>query len=118
MMHEYWLRLRALFEHVITKTLDTEWEQKTALFLVAIVGACSLLYVGIFMSPWGFPDEEGGVSVREGMGIKEVGDELKDRLIIRSSIVFQSIIILMGGERKAKFGDYAFTHRQNAIEVA
>ncbi len=103
---------------LIKKAERNVWQDHVgrAVFIFAVVSM--LVYLGVFISPAHFPKNETTVSIKEGMGLREVANVLKKESLIRSRTAFQIVVILIGGERNIKHGDYGFERRQNTIEIA
>lgn len=91
----------------------------------------SILFIAVFVSLAGFilyglyqfympPDaaEAKNYVVEKGEGMKEIGRELQEQKIIRSSFWFEVYIWLSGEQNKLQAGRYSFKAGQSMAEVA
>ncbi len=85
-------------------------------FLFIIILAV-IMYFFTFSSPINYP-KNSIITIRDGAGLLEVSDTLKDKNVIRSPFWFRTTAILLGGERGLKAGDYYISNRDNAFRVA
>jgi UPF0755 protein len=89
--------------------------KKVISYLVALV----LVFVGyyIFTPPSDYP-ENSYVTISPGENLKSVSRLLSDKGYIRSNIIFQSFVIIFGGERNISSGDYYFGDKMSVEKVA
>ncbi len=84
-------------------------------FLVAFILA---IFISIaVIPPANFPTDK-VVTVSDGESLEQITAGLKNSGAIRSSFIFSSAVILLGGERKVVAGDYLLKKPQNALELA
>lgn len=76
-----------------------------------------LVYSLFFSAPYGFPAST-VVTISSGENLNMVVGTFRNDHIIRSSSVFQSLVILFGGEKKVIAGDYLLKSSENAITLA
>ena len=57
------------------------------------------------------------VTVEEGAGVREIGDELEDQGVIDSAIQFRVLVDLLGFERMLQAGEYEFDPDTPALQV-
>ena len=92
----------------------TAWLVTSAIVLLSIFFS---LYYFFISPPADFPQGM-VVTVASGENLKSVVNDFRSRHIIRSSSVFQSLVILFGGENKVIAGDYLLKNSVNAITLA
>jgi len=83
-----------------------------------IVGVGLIASLFLFLSaPADFP--EGTVyNIEEGSSLRKVSLNLKQDKLIRSRVMFESFVIMFGGEKHIIPGDYLFDRKSTVIEVA
>ncbi|HVV39214.1 MAG TPA: endolytic transglycosylase MltG [Candidatus Paceibacterota bacterium] len=84
------------------------------------LGACVavlFVYLAFFSAPFDFP-VGAYVSVPSGQTIHETAAALKERHIIRSSIMFETLVRLFGTKRQVVAGEYFFPKKGNILRVA
>ena len=57
------------------------------------------------------------VYIESGLGINKLAGTLKQEKIIKSKLVFKSILILLGKDKKIKHGEYAFVGENSLFEI-
>lgn len=83
-------------------------------FAVCIMTACLFFFL---TPPADFP--EGRIhSIEEGSSLRKVSLNLKQEKLIRSRVMFESFVIMYGGEKHIIPGDYLFDRKSSVIEVA
>jgi|SRR5579872_192047 len=85
--------------------------------LVVVVILFSVFYSFFISSPDNFP-QDSVVSIVPGESLKMVVEQFRNAHLIRSSSVFQSLVIMFGGEKKVIAGDYLFATKESAIHLA
>ena len=109
------------FSDALQERLSAKWQEHSnrrtiaILIFAGVVAAASYVYV--IQPPDNFPAGE-LVSVPAGESLGEIGNNLAKQGAIRSSTVFRALIILFGGERGARAGDYLFKEPKNIWQVA
>jgi UPF0755 protein len=91
--------------------------QLLSIVLLCFALLCGVIYIRLVRSPSNFPTHT-VVSITPGETLNDVTRELRNDGIIRSSVTFQSIAILFGGERRIIAGDYLLSTPENAITLA
>jgi UPF0755 protein len=85
------------------------------------VGASALLFLLFFTAttspPNNFPTKQ-IINVKEGAGLLEIAQELKDEHVIRSTTWFRIGVILIGGEKGAQSGDYYLPSPEGSLKLA
>lgn len=76
-----------------------------------------LLYFVIFSAPLDFPSGT-LLKIAEGKSTADVAQELKNRHIVRSALVFGVMAKLYGGQRAVVAGEYFFPGEENVFTVA
>lgn len=103
------------FPHIEMKPKSTPWR-----FLFLIVGVVFIVggsFVVIGQAPSDFtPGTQ--VKVLEGSSVRETGDLLYEKHVIRSSSLFQFIVKMAFLDRPVIAGDFAFEQKYNVYQVA
>lgn len=77
-----------------------------------------LLFVWfLFGAPFHFPKDT-IIIVEEGQSAYQIATELKEKGVVRSRIMLNNLIVLIGGERSVVSGEYLFQDSLNAFDVA
>ncbi len=85
-----------------------------ALLIGTLLGSAYLL---ILSPPDTFPAPS-IVKVRSGETLEDVVSDFKARGMVRSKFVLESLVRLLGSDRKVREGSYFFAGRQNALHIA
>jgi UPF0755 protein len=84
-------------------------------FFVAVV--LCLSYIFLFSAPKNFPVGD-VLTIHSGDSLQSITVDLKNKHIIRSELVFRSLVILFGGEKRVIAGEYLLTKRQGSLSLA
>src|SRR5690242_6593210 len=84
-------------------------------FLMGVLGY--LLYFITLAPPLDFPNAT-YVRVKEGQTLKEVGQTLKDKLLIRSVAIFEGLVRIFGSDKKIYAGEYFFAGKESGLRIA
>jgi len=76
-----------------------------------------VFYFFFFSAPLNFPSGT-IVKIEEGLGLRSASLRLKNAHVIRSRLVFEVLVILLGGEKRVKEADYFFENKLSVFEVA
>ncbi len=90
---------------------------KKEIILILVLILLGVTYYFTISSPYNYP-QGAIINIREGAGLLEVGETLKEKNIIRSQFWFRTAAISLGGERGLKAGDYFLERRENAFKIA
>jgi len=82
------------------------------IFLILFLG-----YYFIFSAPVNFFEGK-IITIEEGSSLRTISKNLKNNNVIRSRIAFESLVILLGGEKYMAPGDYLFENKQNVFGIA
>jgi UPF0755 protein len=74
-------------------------------------------YISVSAPPKDYPKDK-IVTVREGAGLFEVAQTLKDEGVIRNAAWFRTIIVLLGGTKRLQSGDYYLPYTQSVYAIA
>ena len=85
--------------------------------IAALLLLVILLYIGTYTAPREFPRGE-IVIVEDGASLEQVAQDLSDRGVIRSPLVFRSLVIMMSAENAVQAGHYMFNEKINVRGVA
>ncbi|MEN9649569.1 MAG: hypothetical protein RL094_536 [Candidatus Parcubacteria bacterium] len=88
-----------------------------SVFTFVIITFASIIYTFVFAAPFNFVAGT-TVQIESGQSLTSIANELRDRGVVKSSIVLRSAIILLGGEHKISAGMYEFNKPQNVIRIA
>lgn len=75
------------------------------------------IYYFFIKAPSSFP-KNSIFKIEKGEGLNKISNSLKENKIINSKILFQSLVIILGGENKIIAGDYLFKEKQNIFKIA
>lgn len=100
--------------HEEPKIVTFLWKHRIMTFIVA---GLALMYAFFFTAPSTFPADR-IVTVNRGAVLSEIAIELKEAGVIKSSVLFQTSAILLGGEGNIVAGDYYFPANRNVISLA
>jgi UPF0755 protein len=78
----------------------------------------SIFFYHFFITPPKSFKENAIVEIKVGQGLSSISSDLKNNGFIKSKILFQSFLILLGGEKKVIAGDYLFKEKENVFTVA
>lgn len=87
-----------------------------ALSIIVLIGACSFGYYVLVSAP-SFEGEQKLV-VHPGDSLKSISVQAEQIGIVKSKMVFQTAMFILGGDRNIKAGSYTFSSPMSAIEVA
>ncbi len=104
-------------ENTIKEPVSPNGRNRLWAFLVAFLIALSFCWFAI-KAPSGFPQEGATVTIASGESLKSVGTKLQNANIIRSRVVFSSLVTFMGGERSISPGDYVFKNGESLLSIA
>lgn len=90
------------------------WGILGALILFAVV---VIFYRFVMTAPYDFVPGT-SIIVETGQSISGVANELQEHNIVRSPVLFRSLVILYGGERTTSAGLYVFNKPQNVWQIA
>ncbi|HPS21555.1 MAG TPA: endolytic transglycosylase MltG [Candidatus Paceibacterota bacterium] len=91
--------------------------KKAFFYIVVLFFFFLIIYFGFLSAPKKFP--VGGVfSINTGDTLRDVSKNLKEQNLIRSRTVFETFVILYGGEKHILIGDYLFKEKVPVFEVA
>lgn len=116
-------RLKKFFAacDALQERLSEKWRahsnRRTTIALVAAGTLALVTYVGIVQPPSRFPINE-LVSVPEGMSLSAVSATLEEAGVIRSALVFRTLIVVLGAEHNVQAGDYLFKEPKDIFTVA
>lgn len=94
-----------------------EYNKKNLLFLVLFLLLISCISFFLFGAPKNFPVNK-IFTIPQGASLRSLSRDLKDQHFIRSRVVFESMVIIYGGEKKVAPGDYLFDKKLNVFSMA
>ena len=83
-----------------------------SVFLVFIA-----FYFFFFSSPFNFPVGT-VIYINEGASLNKISELLNQKSVIKSPFWFKVLVTVIGGDNKAKAGDYFFSKKRNVFTVA
>lgn len=86
--------------------------------LFLILASIAVLIVVVSQAPSSFPTERFDIPVESGDSISSVANELSERGVIRSKILFKASAVILSINKGILAGDYRFNYPQNAISIA
>lgn len=108
--------MRAWRKFVAWYRASRSW-QKFVVNFAATGFVVYLLYLTFFAAPAGFP-QGAYVTVSKGETLQAIGQDFKDRGIIKYISLFKFSTRLFGDQRRIPAGVYYFPQPQNSVEVA
>ncbi len=91
-----------------------KWKRGLA-WLLFLVGAFFLFY--LITPPPDFPSKE-IITIEDGESLNSISEDFQAKGLVRSAGVFESLVVLVEGDRGIAAGDYVFEAPLNAIDVA
>ncbi len=90
---------------------------KNIFYVVSIIIFFLFVYFFVFSAPSSFP---AGVivNIKEGASLRSISKDLETENIIRSRAVFETSVIIFGGEKHITAGDYFFENKMSVFEIA
>ncbi len=95
--------------------IDISYE--SAIKALSIGVTFAIIYLFLHTPPKDFPVGE-VFSVSNGESLEEITNNLYDRNIIKSPLVFRSRVILLGGEKRVIAGDYLLDRKEGPVDLA
>ncbi|MEI7709560.1 MAG: endolytic transglycosylase MltG [bacterium] len=86
-------------------------------YVLGALGFLVLFYAFFLSAPIDFPAGS-TFRITDGMSLRAVSLELKQEHFIRSRVVFEALVILMGGDKHVVESDYYFESKLSVFEVA
>jgi UPF0755 protein len=87
------------------------------IFYISFFSGLLVLFFIFTSAPKNFPKGE-VIKIEKGESLGKISRTLKEKSIIRSEAVFQTLTILFGGDRRLVAGHYAFERKASAVNVA
>ncbi len=98
--------------------LDNSTPKRKQLFLLSLLFfVCMYTYAFFHFPPKNFPLGQ-VVTIKSGESLQEITETLYREHIIRSPLVFRTTVILLGGEKKVKAGDYLMDTKEGPADLA
>lgn len=98
----------------VSKKPRSRWKRGFLLILV-LAGAFFLFH--LITPPSDFPSRQ-IITIKDGASLNAISEDFQARRIVRSAGVFESLVVLVEGDRGIAAGDYVFEEPLNAIDVA
>lgn len=101
-------------------TIENSSPQKAVFpFIILIVALFTVIifFVIFFSAPKDFPNGV-VINIQQGDTLKNVSLDLKQKHVIRSRVIFETFVILYGGEKHISEGDYLFENKMPVFMVA
>lgn len=99
-------------------------EPSSKKYLVRFFVAVSIIILGVLITiyfysipPKNFPESQ-LIEIPEGTSVIKAGQMLEDAHIVRSAVIFQTLVIIFSGDKGVRSGFYLFDNPQSAIGVA
>ena len=100
------------------KKPKTDWFWVQAFFVVVgIILFFFLIYFFFFSAPTDFP-KGAVINIEKGESLRSLSLDLKQKKIIRFRVLFNTFVILFGGEKHIAEGGYLFEEKSSVFEVA
>ncbi len=85
--------------------------------LVALVFILGALNIYLHLPPTEFPVGQ-IITINTGESLQNITENLYNAHIVRSPFVFRTTVILLGGEKKMKAGDYLLDQKEGPADIA
>jgi len=82
-----------------------------------IMVICCILYFFFVASPVRFPVGS-IVEIKEGLTTKEIAQSLEDKKVIKSKLLFETIVRVFRGDKGVRSGDYFFERHKNVFTLS
>jgi UPF0755 protein len=92
-------------------------QRKNIFYVLGGVLLLIILYFLLFSAPASFPPNT-VFRIEEGSSLRTISYDLKENGIIRSRVIFESFVIILGDEKRIKSFDYLFETKLPVFEVA
>ena len=87
------------------------------IFFLSLFLFLSLFYFLFLTAPKNFP-EQTIVTVEKGSTLTSISEDLKAKHLIKSKVLFETFVVIYGGEYHIADGDYLFENKLPVFEVA
>ncbi|HAS80481.1 MAG: Aminodeoxychorismate lyase [Candidatus Nomurabacteria bacterium GW2011_GWE1_32_28] len=95
----------------------SSFKKKFYYFLVFLITLFVFIYFLFFSIPSNFPINY-VLNIKENSSLRYTSKYLQEINIIRSRVVFETIVIILGGEKYITSGDYFFENKLSVFKVA
>ena len=102
---------------LINFKISNGMDKKILFYIFGIFLVFLFFYFFFLSAPGDFP-QGAVVRVERGMSLHSVSSILKEEHIIRSRVIFESFVIIFGGEKHTVYADYLFENRLPVWAVA
>ncbi len=107
-----------IFEFLKSSISRINFTRYKALFYIGLfLFFFILLYISFISPPEDFPTNV-VLNIKDKSTLKNISRFLKENNVIRSRVIFESFVVIFGGEKKLDSGDYLFEERLPVFEVA
>ena len=97
--------------------LTSKPNKKNVIYALGSVLFLIIFYILFLSAPSNFPIGA-VIRIEPGMGLRSISSILKEQHIIRSRVVFESFVIIFGGEKHVVSADYLFENKSPVWRVA
>lgn len=91
--------------------------QKRRLYISLIIFAIFLIYIFLHTAPKNFPVGQ-VITIESGESLKDITETLHKNNIIRSSLAFNTYVMILGGEKSVQAGDYLLDKKEGPFNLA
>ncbi|OIO29450.1 hypothetical protein AUJ22_01450, partial [Candidatus Nomurabacteria bacterium CG1_02_31_12] len=91
--------------------------KKSAIYIIGIIILFLFTYFLFFSAPYDFQIDT-IINIKEGSSLRYTSKYLEENNIIRSRVIFETFVIILGGEKYLASGDYLFESKISVFEVA
>jgi UPF0755 protein len=109
--------LKPWFDKVKTLIITNKKTTIYSLSVVVVLFILLLGYILLFSVPKYFPVGD-VLRINQGDSLQSITVELKKNKIIRSELIFRSLVILFGGEKSVMAGDYLLSRKDGSLALA
>lgn len=87
------------------------------IYIIVVIIIFLLVFSLFFSAPNNFPIDT-VINIKEGSSLRYTSRYLEENYIIRSRVLFETFVIILGGEKYLASGDYLFENKISVFEVA
>jgi UPF0755 protein len=97
----------------------SKWDkiQKTIFYLFCVIAFFVFFYISFLSAPADFPVDS-TLKIETGMNLRSISSVLKKEHFIKSRFVFESFMLILGGEKHIISANYLFEKKLSIFELA
>lgn len=106
-------------ENTLPNDIPTTRPASRLHFWILVLVVMALLFTNLFLirAPKEFPVDQ-VFTIEDGDTLRRISYNLQDAGYVRSRVAFETFVIIFGGEKRLKTGDYVFADRLSVVNLA